>query len=86
MQELCRFEQTNFWANEGTVLEYLENNLITFVDAARTRLGLPSTQKALVLVDVFRAHLAEAVKAKLEKHGILMVTLPACARSAIRAA
>ena len=47
--------------------------------ASTSRLGLPATQKALLLVDVFRAHLTDAVKAKLDANSIIMITVPVCA-------
>jgi hypothetical protein len=72
-------KKASHWANEGTHLEYIDQNLLPFVASVRERLGLPPTQKAIALADVFKAHLTNAVKAKLEHNNIILVTVPACA-------
>eukprot|EP00661_Eupelagonemidae_sp_cell13_P005367 gene5367-603_t len=38
----------------------------------RNRLGLPASQKVLLIIDVFAAHLTDAVKEKLKENNIIL--------------
>lgn len=65
------------WANEETVLQYIQSNLVPFLATIKAELGLPSSQKSCVLLDVFRAHLTDKVKEELERNDIVLLTVPA---------
>lgn len=63
------------WANEGTVLKLIDSILIPYIAAERERLGDPN-QRALLIFDVFRAHLTDSVVQKLLEHNIHYVLVP----------
>ena len=68
-------QNSRHWANEGTVLQYVDNILIPYIDEVRHRNGTPE-QRALLIFDVFRGHLTSDVKSKLENNLISYVTVP----------
>ena len=46
----------NYWANEATVLHAIDTILKPYLKKAKAQLGLPESQKVLLILDVFRAH------------------------------
>ena len=65
------------WANENTVLSYIEKVLLPYVVDIRKKQNLPKTQPALVIFDHFKGQITEAVFKCLEQHNIIVVTVPA---------
>ena len=67
----------NHWSNTTTVLRFIDKVLNPYLQSKRVELGLPPTQKALLILDVFRAHCTTAVQQKLSESNILVVFVPA---------
>ena len=65
------------WANEATALSFLEKIIIPFVTEEKLKLGLPVTQKSLLLFDVFRAHLTPKVKQYMSDNHLVYTCIPA---------
>ena len=57
----------NHWSNEQTVLRYLDKVFILYVVRTRQEAGFPTSQKALLLFDVFRGHKVRSVITKLDE-------------------
>ena len=66
----------NLWANQLTVLRYIDTVLIPYLQSKRQELELPSTQKALLVMDVFKAHRCEEVLQKLEESNVIVIFVP----------
>ena len=69
------------WSNEKTMLEYIDNIIVTlvpFVDRVRKHLKLRKEQAALAIFDHFRGQLTAQVTDLFEKHNIQAVLVPAC--------
>ena len=82
---LCSYTQTaSHFANEDTVLKYCSESFIPWVEERRKSLVEAGTwtaeeaksQKALLIWDNFKPHLAQSVVDKLAEHNIISVTLP----------
>ncbi|KAJ7897752.1 hypothetical protein B0H13DRAFT_2521555 [Mycena leptocephala] len=43
----------NHWSNQKTMREWVKDVLVLYLNARRAQLGLPSSQKALVIIDVW---------------------------------
>ena len=67
----------NHWSNEETMLRFVDNVIFPYVQETRQAMGLSEDQKALVILDVFKAHLCESLKEKLTDKNILHVYVPA---------
>ena len=72
---LCYNEK--HWSNEETTLNLIETIVKPYVVNKRQELKLAPTQKALMVWDVFRGQMTEAVKAKLLSMSIELVAVPA---------
>ena len=68
----------NHWSNEKTMLEYIDNIIVPFVDRVRKHSKLGKEQAALAIYDHFRGQLTAQVTDLLEKHNIQVVLVPAC--------
>ena len=44
----------NHWSNEQVATEYLEEIIFPYINSPKERLGLPDTQKSMLIYDVFR--------------------------------
>lgn len=67
----------NHWSNESSMLRYIDNIIVPYMDESRRNLGLPSNHKGMCIFDVFAAHLCQSVKDKLKDNNLLYVTVPA---------
>ena len=67
----------NHWANESTMLSYIEEVIVPFVERVRSDLGCTEDQPALALFDRFRGQLTEAITKLLESNNIHCVLIPA---------
>ena len=65
------------WSNETTMLQYINNIIVPFVQRARSDLGLDEQQAALAIFDCFRGQLTDEVVQLLEENNILSVLVPA---------
>ena len=68
----------NHWSNEKTMLEYIDNIIVPFVDRVKKHLKLGKEQATLAIFDHFRGQLTAQVTDLLEKHNIQAVLVPAC--------
>lgn len=71
------YHSVNHWSNEDTMLHYIENVLVPYVTQTRKSLGLPESQRALAIFDVFAAHRVERVLQALEDANIAVQFVPA---------
>ena len=65
----------NHWANEETTLRFIECIIIPYVQSMLAKNNTPD-QGALVIFDVFKGHMGEAVQTLLEENGIFRVVVP----------
>ena len=65
----------NHWANEETTMRFINNIILPYVKAVRTKNDTPD-QGALVIFDVFEGHMGEAVQTLLEENRIFSVIVP----------
>uniref|UniRef100_A0A1X7USG5 DDE-1 domain-containing protein n=1 Tax=Amphimedon queenslandica TaxID=400682 RepID=A0A1X7USG5_AMPQE len=72
---LCYNEK--HWSNEETTLNLIKTIVKPYVVSKRQELKLAPTQKALMVWDVFRGQMTEAVKTKLRSMSIELVAVPA---------
>ena len=66
----------NHWSNEQTMLGYLHNILILYVNAKRAELKLSQTHSCLVLFNTFRGQTTPNFLKVLEENNILIVEVP----------
>ena len=66
----------NHWSNESTVLRYIDKVINPYLESKRQELELPSNHRALLIMDVFRAHRCKSVLQKLADSNILVVYVP----------
>jgi hypothetical protein len=67
------------WSNEESMLRYVDKIIIPYVNSVRD--GLPlvkSSQQAVAIFDVYRAHQSPSVLKKLKDNGITPLFVPAC--------
>ena len=67
----------NHWSNESTVLTYINDIVVPFVERVHDDLGTDDSQAALALFDHFKGQLTGNVMAALEKNNIQSVLIPA---------
>ena len=67
----------NHWANEDTMLEYVQKVIVPFVENKRETLNLNGEQPALAIFDQFKDQLTEKVTNELEENYIHSVLIPA---------
>ena len=67
----------NHWSNGYTMVDYIKQVIVPYVTKTRMDLKLASDHPALVLFDVFKAHLIDDVRKRLEDNNILYVVIPA---------
>ena len=66
----------NHWANEHTMMGYLHNILLPYVNTTRVDLKLDKTHPAVVIFDTFRGQTTQAFLDTLEENNILVVEIP----------
>lgn len=57
----------NHWANEDTTIQLIKRIILPYIKAVRAKCNTPD-QAALVIFDVFKGHIGEAVHTLLEKN------------------
>ena len=65
----------NHWANEETTLRFITHIIILYLQGVRNRNNTPD-QGALVIFDVFKGHMGEAVQTLLKENKIFRVVVP----------
>ena len=71
------FHTHNHWSNTTTVLRFIDKVLNLYLQKKTRRAGLLECQKALLILDVFRAHRTTKVQQKLSESNNLVVFAPA---------
>jgi len=66
----------NHWSNEQTMLGYLYNILIPYVNAMRVELKLSKTHSCLVIFDTFKGQTTPNFLKVLEENNILVTEIP----------
>ena len=66
----------NHWCNEQTMMGYLHNILIPYVNATRVDLKLSKTHSCLVMFDTFKGQTTPGFLKLLEENNILVVEIP----------
>ena len=66
----------NHWSNEQTMLGYLHNILIPYVNAMRVELKLSKTYSCLVIFDTFKGQTTPHFSKVLEQNNILVAEVP----------
>ena len=66
----------NHWSNEQTMLRYLHNIWVPYVNATRAELELSQIHSCLVLFDSFKGHTTPDFMKGLEDNNILVVEVP----------
>ena len=64
------------YSNEKEVLKYLDEIIIPYIDGERERLG-PPNQIALLIMDVIKGQMTNAVFTKLDENNIKLIKVPA---------
>ena len=73
----CYFTYSeNHWSNEHTMMGYLHNILIPYVNTTRANLNLSSSHPCLVIVDLFKGQTTDAFLDTLDENNILVVEVP----------
>ncbi len=67
----------NHWSNEITMLSYVKEVIVPFVERVRSDLGCNEDQPALAMFDHFNGQLTEKITHILEDHNIHSVLVPA---------
>ena len=67
----------NHWSNEDTMLLYIKEVIVPYVDRVRYDMNVDESQAALAIFDHFKGQLTEKVVQLLEEHNIQSVLVPA---------
>ena len=67
----------NHWSNETSMIQYLQKLVIPFLKSKRKKLGLPASQPALAIFDVFKGQQTDYFKEVLQTNNIRFVVVPA---------
>ena len=67
----------NHWSTAQTMQEYVERVIVPYIEEQREALDLPLRHRALVIMDVFRAHRVDNVLEALKSNGIEVIFVPA---------
>ena len=65
------------WSNEEETIKLIDTIIVSFIVEKISELNIPTTQKALVIWDVFKGQVTEKVLDKLESLDCEFVTVPA---------
>ena len=66
----------NYWANETTIIDYIRNIIVPYVNKERKLLGFSSDHHTLVLFDVFKGQCTAQVLKLMDDNHILYITVP----------
>ncbi len=72
----CVSQNPKHWSNEKETLKLIENIIHPFIVKKRSELSLPDTQKALIIWDVFKGQMTDAVMQKLSSLNCEFVPVP----------
>ena len=67
----------NHWSNEASMIQYLQKIIIPFLKSKREELGLPASQPALAIFDLFKGQQTDHFKEVLHTNNIHFVVVPA---------
>ena len=65
----------NHWSNQTTMRELMTNIIALYVDRAKQALGLPQSQKVVLMLDCWAVHRSSEFKEYLQKHHPALITL-----------
>ena len=65
------------YSNEKESLEMMKKIIIPYAEKERRRLGLPILHPVILIMDVFKGQMTDAVKEVLKENGILLEKVPA---------
>ena len=68
---------SNHWSNEEKAIQHVERIVIPYLKKKREELKLPSTQKALLIFDVFKGQTTAAYQEVVESNDCVIVFVPA---------
>ena len=68
--QLANHPQPNHWSNEGTMVEYINEVIVPYVDRKRDDLDLSCDYPAVAIFDHFKSQLTERVTQVLEENNI----------------
>ena len=68
---------TKHWSNEETMLQYIQDIIIPFIDETQPNIGADEKQLALAIFDHFKGQMRERIIQKLEDNYIYSVLIPA---------
>ena len=60
---------------------FVDKVIVPYFEKERDTLGLPATQKVVLIFDVFAAHRVESVLVKLEQNNIIVIFVPRTAHT-----
>ena len=66
----------NHWSNTTTMKDYISNILVPYIEAVKEELDLPVRQRALMLLDAFKAHKVPEVIQNMKGNYIEVVFVP----------
>lgn len=67
------------WSNEETIIRFVENFIITYVNGIRESLPLSKcNQEAVTILDVYKAHKSPKLLELLKQNIIIPLFVPAC--------
>ena len=69
-------ETTNWWSNEQTMMTYIEEVIIPYVQHKREELNLNNDHPTLAVLNVFKGQCAEEVFKLLEDNNIECILVP----------
>ena len=64
------------WCTQETMMRYIQQVLLPWLEQTRKKLRLPKTQKSLIVIDVYKAHKTEDVIQAFRKCGFEIVYVP----------
>ncbi|XP_060570431.1 uncharacterized protein LOC132728775, partial [Ruditapes philippinarum] len=70
------FHSPSHWSTEETMLRYVENVIVPYIDHVREEDDLPLRQRALCIFDVYKAHRGQSLLDLLDRNGIKAVFVP----------
>lgn len=72
------------WSTTETMITYIKNILVPYFDQIRDNKDLPIKQKALCILDVYRAHHVAEVLECFQENDICVAFVPACCTSELQ--
>ena len=74
--EFCFSYNEKHWSNEAETMALVNKIIYPYVTKVKEELGLPETQKALLVWDAFKAQSTDKVLSELERLNINVVAVP----------